>query len=73
MTSQRSKHTIHRRIYVPGLISLFLFFPIAMFQFNRHGAFEKLHVLEVNCYSPEHTRPKMTSDSPLRENIQCLL
>ena len=66
MTSQRLKHTSQRRIYVPGLISLFLFFPLALFQLDRHGSFEKLHVLEVNWYSPELTRPNDLRFPPTR-------
>jgi hypothetical protein len=53
MISQRQKHTKQRRFYVPGLISLFLFFPLALFQLKQYGAFEKSYALEVNWYSPE--------------------
>lgn len=67
MTSQRSKHTNQCRIYVPGLISLVLFFPLAMFQLYRYGAFEKSYVSEVNWYSPELTRPHDLQFPPVRD------
>ncbi len=67
MTFQRSKPTNQRRIYVPGLISLFLFFPLTMFQLDQYRASKKSYVLEVNWYSPELTRPDDLKFPPARE------
>lgn len=57
MTVPRPKHTKPFLIYVPGLISLSLFFPLATFHLDKYGAFEKVRVMEVNWYSPEAVRP----------------
>lgn len=67
MTFQRSKHANQRRIYVPGLISLILFFPLAMFQLEQYKEFKKYYVLEVNWYSPELTRPHALKFPPVRK------
>ena len=57
MTVPRPKHTKPFLIYVPGLISLLLLFPLATFQLDKYGAFVKTRVMEVNWYSPEAVRP----------------
>ena len=56
MTEPRPKHTKPLLLYVPGLISLLLLFPLATFQLDKYGAFEKVRVMEVNWYSPKAVR-----------------
>jgi hypothetical protein len=43
------------KIYVPGLLSLFLLFPLLMSKLSQWGIFHKDYVLEVTWYNPVAT------------------
>jgi hypothetical protein len=40
------------RIYVPGLLSLLLLFPLLLYKLSHWGIFDREHAMEVTWYSP---------------------
>lgn len=67
MSIRRSRRGKRFLLYVPGLISLCLFFPLTLSQLNQLAASKKFYAMEVNWYSPELNRPYGLQFPPVRQ------
>src|SRR5688500_5232245 len=54
------------KLYVPGLYSLFLLFPLLMYQVSEWGVFRHDKMLEVTWYDPDTPWPS-TLPPPARD------
>jgi hypothetical protein len=49
---ERMAYMKKMKIYVPGLLSLLLLFPLVLYKLSHRGIFDKEHVIDVAWYSP---------------------
>jgi hypothetical protein len=57
------------KIYVPGLLSLLLLFPLLLYKLSHSGIFDKEYVMEVTWYSPAIKNAYMQTFPPSKDYI----